>query len=613
MLALRRACNPLKFRGFSGGTSRACCAKSEIVFSYVEGKATVVESPQPVSERPRFYHSTNIGSKFYLEKRGFASQAGAEGSESDDDLEDEFSELETPPSANESVVNVDQLISDDDINDIGEPSQNALELSDNETDPAEKKLPRKKAPSELFKAIISAPGVSVHSVLDKWVAEGKDLDQFEISNAMFHLRKRRLFGRALQLSEWVEANKRKDFDERDYASRLDLIAKVRGLHKAEVYIEKIPKSFKGEVIYRTLLANCVAVNNVKKGVEVFNKMKDLELPITIFSYNQLLLLYKRHDKKKIADVLLLMEKENVKPSLFTYILLIDTKGQSNDIAGMDQIAETMKAEGIEPDIKIQAIMARHYVSGGLKEKAEIVLKEMEGGNLDEHRWACQFMLPLYGSLGKADEVSRLWNFCKKSPRLDECVAAIEAWGQLKNIPEAEAVFELMSKTWKKLSSKHYSTLLKVYANHKMLSKGKDLIKQMGDSGCRIGPLTWDALIKLYVEAGEVEKADSILNKAAQQNQMKPMFSSYMIVMEKYAKKGDIHNAEKMFHRMRQAGYQARSKQFQTLIQAYVNAKAPCYGMRERLKADGLFANKAVAAQLAQVDAFKRTVVSDLLD
>ncbi|KAJ6967901.1 pentatricopeptide repeat-containing protein At1g80270, mitochondrial [Populus alba] len=618
MLALRRACNPLKFRGFSVGTSRACCAKSEIVFSYIEGKATVVEPPQPVSERPRFYHSTNIGLKFYLEKHGFASQAGAESSGSDDDLEDEFSELETPISANESVVNVDQLISepelsDDDTNDIGEPSQNALELSDNETDPAEKRLPRKKAPSELFKAIISAPGVSVHSVLDKWVAEGKDLDQLEISNAMFNLRKRRLFGRALQLSEWVEANKRKDFDERDYASRLDLIAKVRGLQKAEVYIEKIPKSFKGEVIYRTLLANCVSANNVKKAVEVFNKMKDLELPITLFSYNQLLLLYKRHDKKKIADVLLLMEKENVKPSLFTYILLIDTKGQSNDIAGMEQIAETMKAEGIEPDIKTQAIMARHYVSGGLKEKAEIVLKEMEGGNLEEHRWACQFMLPLYGTLGKADEVSRLWKFCKKSPRLDECMAAIEAWGQLKKIPEAEAVFELMSKTWKKLSAKHYSALLKVYANNKMLSKGKDLIKQMGDSGCRIGPLTWDALIKLYVEAGEVEKADSILNKAVQQNQMKPMFSSYMIIMEKYASKGDIHNAEKMFHRMRQAGYQARSKQFQTLIQAYINAKAPCYGMRERLKADGLFANKAMAAQLSQVDAFKRTVVSDLLD
>jgi pentatricopeptide repeat protein len=352
---------------------------------------------------------------------------------------------------------------------------------------------------------------------------------------------------------------------------------------------------------------------VKKAEEVFNKMRDLEFPITPFACNQLLLLYKRLDKKKIADVLLLMEKENVKPSLFTYKILIDTKGQSNDMTGMDQIVETMKAEGIEPDIRTQAIMARHYVSGGLKEKAEAILKEMEGGNLEEHRWACRFMLPLYGALGKADEVSRVWKFCEKSPRLDECMAAIEAWGRLKKIDEAEAVFELMSKTWKKLSSRHYSTLLKVYANHKMLSKGKDLIKRMGDSGCRIGPLTWDALVKLYVEAGEVEKADSILNKAVQQNKIKPMYSSFLIIMERYATKGDIHNAEKMFHRMRQAGYQARIRQFQTLIQAYIIAKAPCYGMRERLKADGIFPNKSLAAQLAQVDAFRRTAVSDLLD
>jgi len=202
-------CSVSRFRGLSVGTSRGFCAKSEIVSSYVEGKVVNVKSPQPVSQSPRFHHSTNVGSKFYLEKRGFASQAGAENSGSDDDLEDGFSELETPANANESTVNAlagneDQLISepelsDDDNDDIGEPSQNALELSDNETDSVVKSLPRKRPTTELFNAIVSAPDVSVQSVLDKWVAEGKDLDRLEISNAMINLRKRRMFGRALQV------------------------------------------------------------------------------------------------------------------------------------------------------------------------------------------------------------------------------------------------------------------------------------------------------------------------------------------------------------------------------------------------------------------------------
>ena len=111
----------------------------------------------------------------------------------------------------------------------------------------------------------------------------------------------------------------------------------------------------------------------------------------------------------------------------------------------------------------------------------------------------------------------------------------------------------------------------------------------------------------------MEKADSILQKANQQNQMRPMFSSYMAIMDQYAKRGDVHNSEKMLHRMQQNGYMGRIRQFQALIQAYINAKVPAYGIRERMKADNIFPNKAVAGQLAQVDAFRRTAVSDLLD
>ena len=402
-------------------------------------------------------------------------------------------------------------------------------------------------------------------------------------------------------------------DERDYVSRVDLIAKVHGLEKAEQYIEKIPKSFRGELVYRTLLANYVSTTNLNKAEEIFNKMKDLGFPITTFACNQLLLLYKRVDKKKIADVLLLMEKEDLKPSAFTYGLLIDAKGQSNDISGMEQIVETMKAEGVEPNLDIQSILVRHYVLGGLKEKAEAVMKEMEGNNLKENRWVCRVLLPLYAALGKADDVKRIWELCESNPKFSDFIAAIEAYGKLKKVEEAEAIFNKMLKTYRRHSSRHYSVLLKVYADNKMLLKGKDLVKQMADNGCRIGPLTWDALVKLYVEAGEVEKADQILHKAMQNNRMKPLFNTFTVIMDQYAKRGDIHNTEKMFQQMKRSGYVTRARQFQCLVNAYINAKAPAYGMKERMKADNLFPNKMLAAQLAQVDAFRRSAATDLLD
>lgn len=161
-----------------------------------------------------------------------------------------------------------------------------------------------------------------------------------------------------QLSEWLEKNDQYEFVERDYASWLDLIAKVSGLATAEAYIGKIPESF----YIGTLLANSIRGNSASKAEEVFNQMRDLGFPVTSFACNQLLLLYKWINTKKIGDVLLLMEKEEVKATLFTYRILIDAQGWCNDL------------QGIEVDIIIHAVMAKHYVAGSKKDKAEALLR-----------------------------------------------------------------------------------------------------------------------------------------------------------------------------------------------------------------------------------------------
>ncbi|GKA13677.1 hypothetical protein Tco_0693323 [Tanacetum coccineum] len=42
-------------------------------------------------------------------------------------------------------------------------------------------------------------------------------------------------------------------------------------------------------------------------------------------------------------------------------------------------------------------------------------------------------------------------------------------------------------------------------------------------------------------------------------------------------------------------------------------QAPAFRFRERLKADNVFPSESLAAQLAQVNAFKKTATSDVLD
>ncbi|EPS66077.1 hypothetical protein M569_08698, partial [Genlisea aurea] len=538
-----------------------------------------------------------------------SSQAGAKGSgqEDDEDLEDGFSELETP------------LVASEDENDDAVSAKSEISDEADANDPeavgdGDKKIPKHEL-SALNKVVIGVhPPASMNSALDKWVEDGNEITKSDVALTMLYLRRRRMFIKALQLTEWLESKKHLEMSETNYASHLDFVAKVCGINKAEEYMKRIPESFMGEVVYRTFLANCVASTNVKKAEEIFNKMRGLDVPISCFSCNQMLLLCKRTDKKKIADVLLLMEKEQVKPSLFTYQILIDVKGQSKDINGMEQIFETMKAEGINPSTEIRASLARHYANSGFKDKAEKILKELEGDDLKKNRWACRLLLPIYASLGRDDEVGRIWEVCESDPRLEECVAAIEAWGQLNKIENSEAAFEeVLKKVKRKPSAKHFNVLLKVYANHKMLTKGKDLVKRMADLGCSIGPMTWDGLVKLYVGAGEVEKADSILERAIKQKTGRPLFSSFLLILDKYGQRGDIHNAEKIYLMMKQAGYPVKLRQYQSLLQAYVNAKVPAYGFVDRMRGDNLFPNKLVAAQLAQADAFRKSPFSELME
>uniref|UniRef100_A0A0A0LBP0 PROP1-like PPR domain-containing protein n=1 Tax=Cucumis sativus TaxID=3659 RepID=A0A0A0LBP0_CUCSA len=608
MWALRRASTPLRNQGYRVRTSYVF-GKLEVPYllqKNVAGFGTIAT----LSDRFISFERNNLAtwpfSEICISCHGLSTQAGAENSGEEDNVEDSFSELD------ETLPITRSEIAGDDDNVVDDGTQNELDLLEGETELAEKKS-SKWRPSELFNAIWKASVLSVPSALDKWVSEGKDLSRAEISLAMLHLRKRRMFGKALQFSEWLEANGQLEFNQRDYASRLDLIAKVQGLPKAESYIAKIPQSFQGEVIHRTLLANYVAANNVKKAEEVFNKMKDLEFPMTPFAHDQMLILYKRIDKRKLADILSLMEKENVKPSPFTYKILIDAKGLCNDISGMEQVVDSMKAEGIKPDVSTLSLLAKHYVSNGLKDKAKVILKDMEENNSKGSRLPCRILLPLYGALQMEDEVRRLWKICEANPHMEESMAAIVAWGKMKNVQEAEKIFDRFVKTWKKPSTRHYNTMMNVYGGSKMLTKGKELVNQMAESGCRMDELTWDAVVKLYVEAGEVEKADSFLVKAVQKYGMKPLFTSYKTLMDHYARRGDVHNAEKIFDKMIQSGFVPRLGQFGTLLQAYVNSKTPAYGMKDRMMAYNIYPNKALAGQLAQVNAFRKTAVSDLLD
>ena len=191
------SCIVCRSQGFNLGASRASCVKL-LPTAYGEDEAGIHESSQITCSRvlstKTFYRTGYSSLSFTVSRRELSSQADTSSTKDDDDLEEELSEQET----HGNNVEAEMDLADDD-EDVEKP-HNELELSDTEVDPTEKKSQGRKAQSELFMAIINAPGLSVHSALDKWIEEGKELSRQEISLALVNLRKRKMYGRALQVN-----------------------------------------------------------------------------------------------------------------------------------------------------------------------------------------------------------------------------------------------------------------------------------------------------------------------------------------------------------------------------------------------------------------------------
>ncbi|QHN91201.1 hypothetical protein HN51_049620 [Arachis hypogaea] len=260
--------------------------------------------------------------------------------------------------------------------------------------------------------------------------------------------------------------------------------------------------------------------------------------------------------------------------------------------------------------KRNAVLVEHYITVGLKEDAKDLLKKMEDEDLQKNPRVGRYLLLSYVKLGDIDEVRRIWELCQVSPRREVCLAAIKSLAELNKIDEAEAAFEFMSKRGL-LLPKNYSLMLKIYANNKMVKKGTDLVMQMADNGIQIGPLTWDDLVKLYIKAGDVEKAETVLQEAILLNKEKPYIKSYTAIMELYANTGDIHSIKMIWHKMKEVGYKFSSRQYEILLQAYLIAKLPAHGMRDMMKADNIVLNPVLRRLLVQVDPFHKIETLDL--
>lgn len=156
---------------------------------------------------PNFFpHGPSFSAMPSLEIRKLSLQAGA--MTSDNEMDDGFSDLDSPPETDKIGTIVDEEdnefvseweISGDELKvDSAEVADRSLGLSDSKSQVNGEKEPRRMSlASPIFKVVMEAPWHSVNDTLNKWVEEGNSLGRDEISMTPLNLRKRRFWCKGL--------------------------------------------------------------------------------------------------------------------------------------------------------------------------------------------------------------------------------------------------------------------------------------------------------------------------------------------------------------------------------------------------------------------------------
>lgn len=450
---------------------------------------------------------------------------------------------------------------------------------------------------------------SVKAVMDIWVQEGNAMSRTLLSFIIIRLRRQMKHRRALEISDWIMTEKPFELTDMDYAIRVDLIAKIHGLWKSVDFFAMIPTSFQTSMVYSTLLAQYVEHNKDRSAAKLVQKVDKLGLGEQTFMYNQLLFLYKKNgNMNKVAETLKFMEEKNIEPDVCTYNLILDIRARKGDVIGLEKVWKRLESNNIvEFDAASYYTLARGYATAGLIDKAVKAAKEVEATPFRSKRVVYQMLLKLYAQLGKADEVERMWHLLSNSTKLlmDDYSIMIESLGQTGEVEKAVEIFEEMVSKVGIKRLHQYNALLSVYANNGSIRKGEELYKKISKSFFSPSPSTFHHLIQMYAKAGKEEKAmKSLLEaKTVLRSSFRhvPWYASYQAVLEMFAEKGDVKNAEKVLQDLKEAGYPIAYKSYCALLKTYSKAEVPPYGFIDRMYADNVLPNPHIRKELKKLN------------
>lgn len=442
--------------------------------------------------------------------------------------------------------------------------------------------------------------VSVRQQLNQFIKSGKRVYKWEVGDTLKKLRSRKLYSPALKLSETM-AKRNMIKTVSDHAIHLDLLAKARGVAAAESYFIDLPESAKNHLCYGALL-NCYCKELMAEKAEgLLDKMKELNLPISSMPYNSLMTLYtKVGQPEKIPTIIQEMKASNVMLDSYTYNVWIRALAAMNDIYGVDRVIDEMKRDGrVTGDWTTYSNLASIYIDSGYSEKAELALKEMEKRNACKDLTAYQFLITLYGRLGKVLEVYRVWRSLRLAfPKTANIsyLNMIHTLVNLKDLPGAEKCFREWESGCPTYDIRIVNALLRGYVMQDLIAKAEELKKRAQKQGAKLNAKTWEIFLDYRLRRGDFKRAVDCIVKAVSigkgnGEKWTPPSNIVDTVMRHFEQEKDVDGAEGFIEILKNSVDSLGAEVFESLIRTYAAAGKTSSVMRRRLKMENVDLNE----------------------
>ncbi|KAL9994375.1 putative tetratricopeptide-like helical domain superfamily [Helianthus debilis subsp. tardiflorus] len=413
---------------------------------------------------------------------------------------------------------------------------------------------KKKQPDNLYSRIspVGDPNVSVIPILEQWEKEGKSVVFSQIITIIKSLRKFNRYTHALQLSEWM-ANRKGGLTAPGVAVHLDLVSKAQGVEQAEKYFNSVPDDLKTLQVYGALLNCYAATKSVEKAEATAEKMKQMGT-MTTLGYNSMLNLYKKNgDYEKLDKIYLEMLETGVSCDKPTYYIRLSAYALASDIEKMEKVLETMENNSsLGIDWNAYVIASGGYIKSGLPDKALKMLKKSENyiqGNSKGAAW--ESLIGRYASIGKKDDVYRIWNLYKTSWSKvynRGYSSMIDALVRLDDIVGVEKLLAEWESQKLSFDFRIPNMLIKAYCTKGLLVKAEAYVDRLVDMGKQPPASTWVLFVTAYTKDNEMEKAAEMLKKCVAAEDMRGCkldLDVFTACVEYLEENGDLETVEEI--------------------------------------------------------------------